>query len=509
MTDPDRAPRRPPGYGAATPSVAVPPAQLIASVFAKAPAQARRAVRRAAMAGADWVELRLDRWPHDAALAPVLEASSLPCLLTCSPKRHGGEYEGSAARRRALLEAGLAAGASGVDLAHDDDWTPSPSPRLLVRSFHAPRGTAWPADLSALRGELLHDGGCAKIVLWADDVADCAPLLALLAATDQRREPTCAFAMGEAVAATRVLAAAFGAPWIYASVDAGAPTAPGQLDLRALRDLYRVAQLGPTTRLFGVLGRGVSDSFGPWLHNRAFRRLDVDGVYLPLDTARPGDAVALVPPRRRGGFSVTAPHKTAVASMCHRLEPLAEAAGAANTLVFHAGDQWVGANTDVHGVEEALRRAGVDGGDGAPAAVFGGGGAARAAAVALERLGFAPRILVRDPEGAAAREWGEARGVELGPLSAPALDALSPAVVINATPVVDRPVVDGWSPAPGTAALDMAYRVKTTPLLASVDRPVHGLEMFLTQAAWQLAAFTERSAPPLDEDELRAFCPVP
>ena len=38
-------------------------AELIASVFARSPAQVRRDARRAAMLGADWLELRLD-WPR-------------------------------------------------------------------------------------------------------------------------------------------------------------------------------------------------------------------------------------------------------------------------------------------------------------------------------------------------------------------------------------------------------------------------------------------------------------
>ena len=66
-------------------------AQIIASVFADTKEQVHRDAARAAMAGADWLELRLDRWPAGHDLTPVIEPIRLPVLvaLLCdSPNFH-------------------------------------------------------------------------------------------------------------------------------------------------------------------------------------------------------------------------------------------------------------------------------------------------------------------------------------------------------------------------------------------------------------------------------------
>jgi shikimate dehydrogenase len=59
----------------------------------------------------------------------------------------------------------------------------------------------------------------------------------------------------------------------------------------------------------------------------------------------------------------------------------------------------------------------------------------------------------------------------------------------------------------------MVYRPRVTPLLAAAAAagatPIAGLEMFLGQAAAQLALFTAQpEQPPLAVDELRALLPA-
>jgi 3-dehydroquinate dehydratase/shikimate dehydrogenase len=132
-------------------------------------------------------------------------------------------------------------------------------------------------------------------------------VLELLRQTDQAERPTVAFAMGKTAWPTRVLAAAMGAPFVYGSIEPGEETAPGQPSVALLAGLYRVHGLGPETRFYGVLGNPALGSFGPWLHNRAFRRLEHDGVYLPFETSRPEAVLAMLPRARLGGLSVTAP----------------------------------------------------------------------------------------------------------------------------------------------------------------------------------------------------------
>ena len=65
-------------------------------------------------------------------------------------------------------------------------------------------------------------------------------------------------------------------------------------------------------QVFGIVGKPVSHSRSPALHNAAFAAAGVDAVYVPLLTDDlPRMLAAFAPPAFPGfnGFSVTIPHK--------------------------------------------------------------------------------------------------------------------------------------------------------------------------------------------------------
>ncbi len=487
--------------------------EIIASVMARGPQQALRSARHAAMAGADWVELRLDRWPAGANLSEVIEGTDLPVLVTCRMPRDHGEFEGTIEDRRILIEQAIAAGAQGVDLEDWEDWQPAygSSLRLMIRSFHDFESV--PDDLPAIRDRLLaQNANLAKIVVTVTEIADAAAVMDLLSSTDQEAEPTVAFAMGPTAFPTRVLSALLGSPFVYGSLAEGEETAPGQIPVSDLAGIYRVKSLNCESGIFGLLGMPAMHSFGPLLHNRALRKLDVDGVYLPFETARPLDVVRMLPARRLRGLSVTAPYKEEVLSLCHRLDSSAEVAVSANTLAFEAHGQVVGYNTDIAGVIGALERAGLSlPGEGQPGIVLGGGGAARAAAVALMKMGFGVTLLARSTDR--LRGFAEEHGFDLAPLTEQELTSRTARVVVHATPVgmagADEDpgcLFPGWVPSPDCHVLDMIYQPHFTPLLTAISSagatPAFGLEMFLTQAAEQLQVWTGQT---LSEAELRRY----
>jgi 3-dehydroquinate dehydratase/shikimate dehydrogenase len=485
-------------------------AQVIASVFAEQADQVVRAAARAAMVGADWLELRLDRWPAGRDLRPVLQAVRLPVLVACRTPEDGGQFRGTLGERRELLGQALAAGAQGLDLEHWETWTPSVGRnrlRLFLRSYH--NFTGVPKDLSAIRDKLfLQQGTVAKVAVTAHDLADAAPVLDLLASTDQRARPTVAFAMGRTAWPTRVLACVLGAPYVFGSLGPGEETALGQAPVELLAGLLRARELSGSTTLFGLLGNPALQSLGPWLHNRVFRRLGLDAVYLPFETSRPEAVLAMLPRRQLRGLSVTAPWKGAMMQQCHRLAPEAQATSVVNTIVFEAHGMLVGHNTDVEGVRLALLGHGVpEHPDGQRSGVvLGTGGAARAAAYALRQMGYAVTMLGRSLEP--ARAFAAHHGIRLGALNQDVLAELRPAVVVHATPVggitrdTDERLVPTWRPEPGTAVLDMVYQPPRTRLLADVAAAggvaIPGTEMFLLQAAAQVRLFTGQNVPVAD-----------
>jgi 3-dehydroquinate dehydratase / shikimate dehydrogenase len=486
-------------------------AKIIASVFARAREQVVREAQKAAMLGADWLELRLDAWPPQEDLAPVLAQIRLPVLVACRTPKDGGLYRGTLTARRELLTHALQAGAEGIDLEQWETWSPGAAQarlKLRIRSFHSFTGV--PKDLARIRDELSSPGTIVKLVVTAHDLADAAPVMALLQQTDQNRQPTAAFAMGRTAWPTRIMAAAMGSPLVYGSIDEQSATVADQPTIAMLAQLYRVATLSAATKWYGLLGNPALHSLGPWLHNRAFRRLGVDAIYLPLETSRPEAVLSMLPEERLAGLSVTSPHKERLLDACLHTSDEAAAVGVVNTMVRGDGGGWLGYNSDVLGVRAALEAAGAVLGDGQPAVVLGSGGAARAGAYALLQLGYQVTMLARSHDP--VRRFAETYGVVLGSLSEHVISDLQPRVVVHATPVgsedrdPDQRLLPGYVPAAGTIVHDMVYRPVRTRLLRECERAgaviVPGVEMFLRQARAQVRLFTGKD---LSEAVLRSF----
>ena len=175
----------------------------------------------------------------------------------------------------------------------------------IVVSMHDFSGI--PDDLADRVAAMRATGaGIVKVAVMAHRLTDNLTLLDRVRPT---ASPTVVIAMGEAGLATRVLAARFGSLWTYAA-DA-TPVAPGQTGAERMRDEFRLASLGPETSLYGVVGRPVSHSLSPSMHNAAFAALGLDAVYLPLAAADFEDFRTFAEALDLRGASVTAPFKVA------------------------------------------------------------------------------------------------------------------------------------------------------------------------------------------------------
>ncbi len=255
-------------------------------------------------------------------------------------------------------------------------------------------------------------------------------------------------------------------------------------------------RISPASRLACLLGHPVAHSVSPQIHNAAFAAAGVDAVYLAFDVppSRVPEAVAGLRALGMLGANVTVPHKRAVWELADARTPEAELVGAANTLFWDAG-ALIADNTDAGGLQEVLLRD-VRLGPGDPVLLFGAGGAARASAVALGRLGARLQVRARRPEAAAQiASLAAEHGATLSALSVPRL-------VINATPLGlhGEPL-----PAPLMAlggdqvALDLVYGPSDTPFLAAARAngaaAFDGLGMLVAQAALAWTRWTGRPAP--------------
>ncbi|MDR7521371.1 MAG: hypothetical protein QN168_02790 [Armatimonadota bacterium] len=187
-------------------------------------------------------------------------------------------------------------------------------------------------------------------------------------------------------------------------------------------------------------------SRSPRIWTPVFRHLGIDAAYLPLDVP-PGRLEAVLAILRETdaclGANVTMPYKEAVVPLLDDLDAVTSAVGAVNTIVRSARGRLAGTNTDGVGLVAALLHPGTDGPlvetlYGHTVLLIGGGGAARAAAVALVPLVGTGELLVTNRTAARAEDVAaraRAAGGRARAIPEDDLDEVLPAVdlVINAS----------------------------------------------------------------------------
>jgi 3-dehydroquinate dehydratase/shikimate dehydrogenase len=426
------------------------------------------------LSGADCVEVRLDYLtnPQDSVQARW-DKLPIPVVATCRGKARGGQFGGSVQEEIRILQYAVENGAKFVDI---DFRLAKPFPGAqVITSFHDFEET--PDDLDSLLERVCASpGDIAKLATMARSWSDNRRLLDLF--SRKWPKPLIVVGMGEIGQMTRVVGPSRGSFLTYAGLSANA-SAPGQLTLREMNDVYHFRDVQPSTKLVGIVGNPVGHSLSPDIHNRAFRLLDLNFVYLKLHTSEVKDFFDNARAIGICGFSVTIPHKTAVMPFLDEISDEAKRVGAVNTVVSRDG-KWVGDNTDVHGVKAALASVAFNP-EGKTVVILGAGGAAKAAVAALEGA--------KDIKVLSRKEVPEAPRYPCD-------------LLINATPVGMFPYVDA-TPLRGrihaNVVLDMVYNPPITSLLRSArdqgKTAIQGTTMFLAQAARQFELWTGHRAP--------------
>src|SRR5207302_32921 len=147
-----------------------------------------------------------------------------------------------------------------------------------------------------------------------------------------------------------------------------------------------------------VAGDPIAHSLSPIMLNAAFRRENVNAVYLALHVKALRDLLDCVRDIPIHGLSVTMPYKEEIIKHLDKTDPLTAKIGACNTVVRAQDGKLYGFNTDVTGVVRPLeQRIPLEN---AKILVLGAGGAARAAVFGLKERGAEVYILNRSPEAA-------------------------------------------------------------------------------------------------------------
>jgi shikimate dehydrogenase len=255
-----------------------------------------------------------------------------------------------------------------------------------------------------------------------------------------------------------------------------------------------------------LMGHPVAHSVSPHMHNAAFEACGMNAVYIPFEVRETKAFLRrMAHPRTREmawnlrSLSVTAPHKSAVLEHLDRIEPLARAIGAVNTIIIQ-GNELHGYNTDASAlIAPLLDKMGPL--RGKSFAIIGAGGAARAALWSLREEGAHASVFARHMEH--ARLLAEEFGAHCEQLSGASFDGFD--VVINATPLGTRGPQRDETPALANQlrGARLAYDLVYNPLETRFMREAHeagcetigGLAMLVVQAATQFQLWTNKTAP--------------
>ncbi len=253
------------------------------------------------------------------------------------------------------------------------------------------------------------------------------------------------------------------------------------------------------TRRVGLIGWPVEYSVSPAMHNAAFAALGLDWRYdaLPVPPDQFDRRLAEILAEGYQGLNVTVPHKQAALKhpLVTKVDPDADAIGAANTLTLLPGGKLWAGNTDWRGFAGDLAGHGIQT-EQQSCLIFGTGGASRAVAYALRENGAQGVAVVSRSSNNRPDVLSYADLAEL---------TREPGLIVNCTPVGMYPHVEmsPWPesiPFPRRAVLyDLVYNPPVTRLMQQAEsagaRAIGGLGMLVRQGALSFERWTNVAPP--------------
>jgi shikimate dehydrogenase len=244
-----------------------------------------------------------------------------------------------------------------------------------------------------------------------------------------------------------------------------------------------------TRKLFGLIGKDISYSFSRTYFTEKFRNLGLNGFrYVNFDLRSIGEFNEVIAPQLDdiGGLNVTIPYKEQIIPFLDEVDQEALKIGAVNTIKILPDGRLRGYNTDVYGFEASLSRSL------APrhkaALVLGTGGASKAVAFVLDKLGLSYRFVSRNQNGQDVLSYAD-------------LDEMTiqnHLVIVNCTPLGTYPDVDKKPDlpyahlGPDHLLFDLIYNPAKTAFLREGEKRgakiLNGSEMLEKQAdrAWAI-----------------------
>lgn len=239
---------------------------------------------------------------------------------------------------------------------------------------------------------------------------------------------------------------------------------------------------------YGLLGKKLDYSFSKSFFTAYFEKHQIPARYENIEVSNLEQWVAEKGFADFLGFNVTIPYKEAIIPFLHDISDEAKAIGAVNTVKNENG-KLIGYNTDAFGFGQSIK----------PflnnlhekAIILGTGGASKAVAHVLERIGLSVIYISRDPQNASEFAYSDVNEYMLKACK----------MIVNCTPLGTFPNVAEIPDIPVEfitnehLVVDLIYNPEKTALLIAAEKKgaiiVNGASMLREQAlkAWEI--FTE------------------
>lgn len=440
---------------------------------------------------ADLFELRLDHFEEEAIaqIDQIISQSSQPLIFTFRKKEQGGARDIPENERLRKIERLLELHPAYCDIEADTD--PQFIERIakkhpnvkLIGSYHNFEET--PEDLKELLEEMKNPHfSIYKIACFAQSTIDLLYMM-IFARDNATKIPMSCISMGEAGQPSRILGPIVGNTIDYAGME-GDESVLFQYSLKVLNEKFHYRSLDLNTEIFALIGDPVAQSPGDQFHNEIFKKENRNAVYVKL-RVKSSELPQFYSLFRRlpfKGMSVTIPLKEAIISLLDRIDPIAVAIGAVNTITI-ANRLTIGTNTDAPGALNAIERHLKV--KGKRVAIVGAGGTARAIAHEAKKRGAHVGVFNRTYNR--ARSLASDLGVvahHLADLAEFPYDLL-----VNTIP----PDPEGKAPFDfdlihrSASVMDVVYRPKETAILKAAKQRgchcIYGEEMFIEQGRLQ------------------------
>jgi 3-dehydroquinate dehydratase/shikimate dehydrogenase len=441
---------------------------------------------------ADIIELRLD-YIHNPDLKKLIEAAKKSVIVTNRRKEDNGRFKGTEKERLSLLKEAIELGADYIDIeidANHKEITSNKKNSKIIVSYHNFKET--PDNIKDISTKLNStDADIIKIATTANKLTDNLKIIKLI---KNSKKPIIALCMGPLGEISRILSTIYGSYLTFASLEKGKESALGQIPAETLKNIYRINNIKPGFKIYGIIGNPISESKGYIIHNALFKKEKLNNIYVRFEVNNLDEFMKNFS-SLLSGFSVTMPHKQKITAYLDKIDPVAKKIGAVNTVTNKNG-KLTGYNTDITGAIKAIKEKTEI--KNKNTTIIGAGGAARAIALGILEKGGKLTIINRTAEKAeklskelncSSRQLKDLKNIKTDILINTTSVGMHPNT--NQTPVETKYIKD-------IVVFDAIYNPKKTKLLKEAGKNnckiISGIEMFINQAADQFKIWTGKEA---------------